>query len=65
MVRRRTARLGLGMDQREKQNLMVAAAVVVLIALCLWLGHLLEENIRIQNCVFSGRRNCNPIPMDQ
>jgi hypothetical protein len=53
------------MDEKDKQNLLAAAAVIVIIALSLWLIHAMSESIKLQNCVMSGRRNCNPIPMDQ
>jgi hypothetical protein len=52
------------MDPRDRQNIAGALTVAVIIALALWLGHLMAANIKMQNCVFSGRRNCNPIPMD-
>lgn len=52
------------MDQRDKQNVAVLAAVAVIVALALWLLHVAADNIKMQNCVFSGRRDCNPIPMD-
>jgi hypothetical protein len=53
------------MDERDKQNLGAAIAVIILIGLALWLGHMWSEHIKMENCVFSGRRNCNPISTDQ
>jgi hypothetical protein len=52
------------MNPRDRQNILAGLAVAVIIGLALWLGHLTAENIKMQNCVFSGRRNCNPVPMD-
>jgi hypothetical protein len=53
------------MDERDRQNLLAAIIAVVLIGLSLWLIHAWSEHIKMENCVFSGRRDCNPIPMDQ
>jgi hypothetical protein len=53
------------MDERDRQNLLAAIAAIVIIGLSLWLIHAMSESMKLQNCVFSGRRNCNPIPMDQ
>ncbi len=52
------------MDPRDRENIMGVIAVAVIVVLALWLGHLLAASIKMQNCVFSGRRNCNPIPMN-
>jgi hypothetical protein len=52
------------MDRRDKENIVGGIAVAIIIALALWLGHLLAENIKMQNCVFSGRRDCDPVPMN-
>jgi hypothetical protein len=53
------------MDERDRQNLLAAIVAVVLIALSLWLFHAWSEHLKMENCVLSGRRDCNPIPMDQ
>jgi hypothetical protein len=53
------------MDDRDKQNLVAGIAVAILIGVSLWLGHLWSEHLKMENCVFSGRRNCHPIAMDQ
>jgi hypothetical protein len=52
------------MDRRDKENFVGLVAAVGIIVLALWLGHLWAASIKMQNCVFSGRRNCNPIPMN-
>ncbi len=51
------------MDRRDKENLFAFVVVGIIVGLALWLGHAVSENIKMQNCVFSGRRNCNPIPI--
>jgi hypothetical protein len=53
------------MDEKDRQNLFAAIAVAILIGLSLWLGHMWSEHLKMENCVISGRRDCNPIPMDQ
>ncbi len=53
------------MDDRDRQNLTAGIAVAILIALALWLMHAMSEGIRKQDCVLSGRRNCDPIETDQ
>jgi hypothetical protein len=52
------------MDRRDKENIAGLIAIAAIIALSLWLVHLAAANIKMQNCVFSGRRNCNPVPMN-
>ena len=39
----------------------LAIAVVLLVA-GLWLAHALTGTSRMQDCLMSGRTNCNPIP---
>lgn len=81
LARQRTDRLYLGygsertgawisgysvtMDERDRQNFFAFIAVVVLLALIIWVGHAWAEHIKIENCIVTGRRNCVPLPMDQ
>ena len=37
------------------------AIAVVLLAIGVWLAHELTSASRMQDCLMSGRRNCNPI----
>jgi len=52
------------MDRRDRENIAGVIAVAAIVALGLWLVHLAAANIKLQNCVFSGRRDCAPIPMN-
>lgn len=53
------------LDDQDKQNLFAAIAVVVLIGLFLWLMHWWSEHRKLEDCYLSGRRNCEPIPIER
>jgi hypothetical protein len=51
------------MDEQDRQNLLVFIVAVLLVAVSLWLIHSTQKTIKLEDCAFSGRRNCNPIPI--
>ena len=54
------------MDERDKQNLLAGIAAAVIIGLSVWLLHYWVEHRKLQDCYFSGRRNCEaPIAIDR
>ncbi len=46
-------------DPRGAQNLAATAAVLAIIAICLWLIYALADANAKLNCVWSGRTNCD------
>ena len=44
---------------------VVSGIVVVLIGLFLWLMHWWSEHRKLEDCYLSGRRNCEPIPIER
>lgn len=50
-------------DYRHRMRTNAATALVVLVLICvgLWLADTLAQLRKTQDCVLSGRRNCNPI----
>jgi hypothetical protein len=51
-------------DQRGNRHGAIAglAIAVVLLVVGLWLAHELTATSRMQDCLMSGRTNCNVIP---
>lgn len=51
-------------DRGENRRPAIAglAIAVVLLALGLWLAHELTASSKMQDCLMSGRTNCNVIP---
>ena len=51
-------------DDDRRRNLINLSALLFLVALvigCVWLVHVLSENAKLEDCLMSGRTNCNPI----
>jgi hypothetical protein len=51
-------------DDDRRRTLVNLSALVFLIGLvvgCVWLAHVLAENAKLEDCLMSGRTNCNPI----
>ena len=50
-------------DARDRRaaNIFLLAAGVVLVAIGVWLANALVDARRADDCLASGRRNCNPI----
>ncbi len=46
---------------RRDSNLFLAIAGVVIIGIGIWLGNALVAARKADECMTSGRRNCNPI----
>ena len=46
---------------RRKANILLLVAAVILIAGGLWLVNALIDARKAEECMESGRRNCNPI----
>jgi hypothetical protein len=46
---------------RRAANIFLLAAGVVLVAIGVWLANALVDARRADECLSSGRRNCNPI----
>jgi len=49
------------MDPQDRKNLLVLASVAVLIALCLFILHLMSNNLATERCLEEGRRDCAPV----
>ena len=47
--------------ERRLANLLIAGFILFVLGGALWLGDLLLETHRLDDCVASGRRNCAPI----
>ena len=48
---------------RRAANIFLLTAAVVLIAIGVWLGNALVAARKADECLSSGRRNCNPIDL--
>jgi uncharacterized protein HemX len=50
--------------ENEKNNSNVAGVLFVaaLLALAIWLAHVLYKNLQLQKCEMEGRRDCVDIP---
>jgi hypothetical protein len=46
---------------RRTANIFLLTAAVVLVAVGVWLGNALVDARKADECLSSGRRNCNPI----
>jgi hypothetical protein len=46
---------------RRAANIFLLAAAVVLVGIGVWLANALVDARRADDCLASGRRNCNPI----
>ena len=46
---------------RRAANIFLLVAGVVLVAIGIWLANAMVDARRADNCLSSGRRNCNPI----
>ena len=46
---------------RRIANIFLLSAAIVLIAIGVWLGNALVAARKADECISSGRRNCNPI----
>ncbi|HEY0266968.1 MAG TPA: hypothetical protein VGC16_09465 [Rhizomicrobium sp.] len=49
-------------DDRGRSNIGGAVAVIVLVALVIWLAHALYQNLKLQKCEMEGRRDCVDVP---
>jgi hypothetical protein len=47
--------------ERRLANLLIAGFILFVLGGALWLGDLLLQTRRMDDCVASGRRNCAPI----
>lgn len=54
-------------DDRRRNliNLSVLVFLIGLVAGCVWLIHVLSENAKLEDCLMSGRTNCNPIDVSR
>ena len=50
---------------RRAANIFLAVAAVILVAVGIWIANALVEARRADDCLSSGRRNCNPIEVPQ
>jgi hypothetical protein len=53
------------LDHQDKQNIVVAIAVAILIGVSLWLMHAWSQHNKLEDCYLSGRRHCQPVAVDQ
>ena len=49
------------MDEQDWQNLAVAAIVVVLVVLGVWLMNTMRRNGLVEDCLMAHRRNCDAL----
>jgi uncharacterized membrane protein YjjP (DUF1212 family) len=49
------------MDARDRQNLAVAAVVIVLILAGVWLMNAMRRHGLVEDCLMARRRNCDPL----
>ena len=49
------------MDQRDKQNLAVAAVAFLLIVAGIWLMNTMHRNSLVEECLMARRRNCDAL----
>jgi uncharacterized membrane protein YjjP (DUF1212 family) len=49
------------MDQRDRQNLAVAVAVIVLVVAGVWLMNSMRRNGLVEDCLMAHRRNCDAL----
>lgn len=47
--------------RQRRVNLAVLVFLIFLVAGCVWLAQVLARNARMEDCLMSGRTNCNPI----
>ena len=47
--------------RRTLVNLSALVFLVMLVVGCVWLARVLSENAKLEDCLMSGRTNCNPI----
>ncbi len=55
---------GAGRDDDNRQrrvNLAVLVFLIFLVVGCVWLAQVLSRNAKMEDCLMSGRTNCNPI----
>ena len=48
---------------RMRVNLAALAIIIVLVAGGVWIAEVMAQMRKDQNCILSGRRNCNPITL--
>jgi len=48
-------------SERRNTNLILLAIIVVIVGSALWLGNAMLDARRADECMSSGRRNCEPI----
>jgi hypothetical protein len=49
-------------DRRRRMNLVVLAVAAIIVGIGIYLVFVLANDLRIQNCVMEGRRDCVPMP---
>lgn len=52
-------------SERRTMNIVLAVAALVLIGGGIWLVNAMVDSNKAQLCMESGRRNCNPIPVER
>ena len=52
-------------NERRTLNIVLAVAAVALIGGGIWLVNAMVDANKAQLCMESGRRNCNPIPVER
>ena len=51
-------------DERPRRGALIGLVVVlVLVVAGVWLFHALREELRLEDCLMSGRSNCVPIEL--
>ena len=51
-------------DKRQRENLIAAGIVIVLVVFSIWLLHKYQQYRAASDCVLSGRHNCDTSDSD-
>jgi hypothetical protein len=52
-------------DRRQRENLIAAGFVIVLVVFSIWLLHKYQQYRALSDCVLSGRHHCAPVDGDE
>jgi len=52
-------------NERNSKNIAGVLAALVVLALIVWLVHVLHKNLQMEKCVEKGRRDCVELPQPE
>jgi hypothetical protein len=56
---------GNGDDARRRRSVIALLVVAALVGITLYVGHVLKQSARLEDCEMQGRTNCAPINPDR